>query len=198
MWTRKKGMVDLQEALGGQLIESSWGRGPYLSLSYKNWDIVVDYFVVSTGQSAITYTRLRTVFVQKTDFEFKISKEGLLSKLGKALGAQDIEVGDEDFDAHHIVKSNDELMITRLLNNEIKTHIDFHRSYTFELKKKNQFGLKCVDGEKGLSFLTPHVMKESEDIKHLVDLFQMTLDQLLDLGIISEEEPMSELYKEKQ
>lgn len=198
MWTRKKATAELHEALGGHLVEGKWGSGPFLVIPYKTWEIVFDYFVVSTGKSAITYTRLRTCFKQQQAFEMKLSKEGMFSKIGKALGSQDIEIGDEEFDHAYMVKSNDELLATRLLtNHDIKSRIDFHKSFHLDIIKKNQMGLKCIDGEAGISFLTPHVIKEHDKIKSLFDLFQVILDVMVEQALITEERAETVLIKGK-
>lgn len=199
MWTRKKATEELHDVLGGHLIESTWGKGPFLVIPYKSWTIVFDYFVVSTGKSAITYTRLRTCFKKQQDFELKVSKEGVLSKIGKALGSQDIEIGDETFDHAYIVKSNDELVATRFLSNhEIKSRIDFHKSFHLDIVRKNQMGLKCIDSEAGISFLSAHIIKEEDKIKALFDLFQVMLDVMVEQALITEEKAETVLIKEKK
>lgn len=198
MWTRKKGVETLHEALGGEMIEGSWGSGPYLVIPYKTWNIIFDYFVVSTGKSAITYTRLRVALKNRNDFQLKLSKEGVFAKIGKALGSQDIEIGDESFDHDYVVKSNDELIATRILNHhEIKSRIDFHKSFHLDLIHKNQMGIKCIEGESGLSFMTPQVIKDDQAIKKLFELFQMFLDVLVEAGVTSEEKPETHLIKGK-
>ena len=198
MWTRKKGMESWHEVFGGKFIEGTWGQGPYLELPYKNWHIILDYFVVSTGKSSITYTRVRTVFKNPSAFELKISKEGVFSKIGKKLGGQDLEIGDHEFDEHFVVKSNDDMMATRFLNShEVKSRINFHKGFHLDLIKKNQMGVKCKEGESGLSFLTAHIIKDETEIRNLIELFQHMLDELLNLNVITEDPAITVLYKEK-
>ncbi|MCH4886009.1 hypothetical protein EZV73_00450 [Acidaminobacter sp. JC074] len=196
MWTRKKGIESLHEVIGGQIIEGKWGNGPFIVIPYKSWHIIFDYFVVSTGKSAITYTRLRAAFKNPSQFELKLSKEGVFSKIGKALGGQDIQIGDELFDHDYIVKSNDELMATRLLNHhELKSRIDFHKSFHLDLIHKNQMGIKCLPDESALSFMTAQVIKDEHAIKKLVELFEVYLDVLVELDITGEETPSTHLIK---
>lgn len=198
MWTRKKAMEDWHEIFGGRLVDGKWGQAPQLVIPYKHWQIVFDYFVVSTGQSAITYTRFRTAFKNPKAYELKVSKEGVFSKIGKALGGQDIEIGDDLFDDSYRIKSNDEAITNRLLNTyEIKSRINFTRGFHFDLVHKNQLGLKCDEGESGLTFLAAYTIKEEDDIRNLFDLFENTLDTLLEQNITNEVLPTTELYKEK-
>lgn len=198
MWTRKKAMEEWHETFGGKLIEGTWGQGPYLEIPYNNWHIVMDYFVVSTGKSAVTYTRVRTVFKNQSDFELKVSKEGVFSKIGKALGGQDVEIGDELFDEHYRIKSNDEDKTRRLLNTyEVKSRINFKKGFHLDLVKKNQMGIKCDLGESGLSFLAAYVVKDEVEIRNLYELFENILDTLLEQNVTNEELPTTAMYKEK-
>jgi hypothetical protein len=199
MWTRKKGMEEWHEIFGGKLIEGTWGQGPYLEIQYNNWQIVMDYFVVSTGKSAVTYTRFRVAFKNRSDFQLKLSKEGVFSKIGKALGGQDIEVGDELFDEQFRIKSNDEDKARRLLNTyEVKSRINFRKGFHLDIVNKNQMGLKCESGESGLSFLAAYVIKDEVEIRNLFELFQHVLDTLLEHNITTEDLATSKLYKEKK
>lgn len=199
MWNRKRAINDLHETFGGVLKEGTWGQGPYLVVTHKTWQLVFDYYVVSTGQSAITYTRLRTVFNDLRKFELKLAKEGVFAKINKAFGGQDIEIGDESFDSHYIIKSNDEVVTRRLLNHEeVKSKINFQKSFHLDIIHKNQMGLKCLEGESGISFLAPYVIKDDHEIKSLIALFESILDVLLELGLTNEMSTQTILVKEKK
>lgn len=199
MWTRKRAIELLHEDLGGHCIEGKWGSGPYLVVPYKDWEIIFDYFIVSTGQSAITYTRLRTVFKNQKNFDLKVSKEGFFSKIGKALGGQDIEIGDENFDGAYIVKSSDDLIATRLLSHhDIKSKMNFDKAFHLDIIKKNQMGIKCIEGELGMTYLTAHVIKDHETIKLLIELFQTILDVMVNQELIVEKRAETILIKSRQ
>jgi hypothetical protein len=186
------------DIFGGEYIQGKWGAGPYMVIPYKNWELIFDYYMVSTGQSSVEYTRLRSVYVSKKPYKLKISKEGFFAKIEKAFGGKDIEIGDELFDAMYMIKSNDELMTTRLLNDfDIKSRIDFKKSFSFDIVEKNTMGIKCVEGELGLFFCKVGRIKHEAEILNLIELFQKTLDKLVDLDMAYESKPGSELYKAK-
>lgn len=67
----------------------------------------LDLYVVSTGKSSVTYTRARARFAIGAGPAFSVYEEGVFSAIGKALGAQDLELGDAPFDEQFIVKGSD-------------------------------------------------------------------------------------------
>jgi hypothetical protein len=72
----------------------------------------VDTFSTGTGESQTYYTRWASRFPQPT-CRFKIYREGFFSKVGKALGTQDVILGqNRSFDDHFMVKC-DNAAITR-------------------------------------------------------------------------------------
>lgn len=191
-------MESLSEVVGGTIVKGKMSSGPYLVIPYKEWVIVFDYHLVHTGQTTITYTRVRTVFKQGRDYTLKLSHEGFFSKVGKAFGGQDIEIGDEIFDADHIIKSSDELMTTRLLNTfEIKSRINFKKSFALNIQQKNSMGLKCLQGESGIIFYKTGKIKHEVEVINLIELFQQMLEQLVEMGIAQEGRVSTQLYKEK-
>jgi hypothetical protein len=77
-------------------------------------------YTVSSGQSSTTYTTVRTSIPNPNGLTFSFGKEGLFSKIGKSLGMQDIDTGDEHFDKIFRVKRNDESFIQQALLPEVK------------------------------------------------------------------------------
>ena len=74
--------------------------------------VCLDTFVVNHGKTSTMYTRARARFASGGGPPFAVYPEGLLSTLGKALGAQDVVLGgptpvDDNFDEHLIVKCDD-------------------------------------------------------------------------------------------
>jgi hypothetical protein len=52
-----------------------------------------------------------------------VYKEGVASKIGKALGMQDIKIGDDYFDKEVIIKGSDEYFIRSLLTIDVQDKI---------------------------------------------------------------------------
>lgn len=86
--------------------------------------LVLDYFVVSTGKTSVTYTRVKIdpEHAQRAsklrDLDFNIYREHALSGLGKLLGAQDVQIGDPAYDDAFMIKASGEARIRSLITAE--------------------------------------------------------------------------------
>ncbi len=64
--------------------------------------------IVGSGKNRQVFTRVRARYALGAGPIFQVYREGILQSVGKALGAQDVELGgDEAFDAHFVVKCDD-------------------------------------------------------------------------------------------
>ncbi len=69
-----------------------------------------------SGKSRSTYTVVEMTMSPSLPCDFSICKEGVLSKLGKALSlTKDIQIGDPEFDPKVLVKGSDSEAVQRLL-----------------------------------------------------------------------------------
>lgn len=199
MASRKVLIQEYCNNLNGTYKEGGFGQGPMMIISHNHYEIVFDYHVVNRGNSSATYTRVRSVFKNNKDYTLKVAKQGFIAKIGKAFGGQDIEIGDEIFDEEYVVKSNDELLTTKLLNEfDVKSRLNFRKNFHFDVVHKNMMGIKCVDGESGLYFSMIGKLRHEVEVINLIELFKFTLDKLVDLQIIDESLPGTQLYKEKK
>jgi hypothetical protein len=96
--------------------------------------VLADYYVVSNGKSSTTYTRVRAAAAGAPNLRLSVYKEGFFSSLGKALGTQDIQVGDPLFDDLFMVKSNDEALCRAWLNAGARQALLAAAAYSFALK----------------------------------------------------------------
>lgn len=86
--------------------QGGWWRPHPASMTvpHRHATVFVDTYVVSTGKSSTTYTRARARFPLGFGPCFRVTPEGLLQSLGKALGVRDIELDDVAFDPRFVVK----------------------------------------------------------------------------------------------
>ncbi|HEY9153272.1 MAG TPA: hypothetical protein VIN60_10335 [Anaerolineales bacterium] len=153
--------------IGAEFIEGGLFRSSKVQAQFKNWMIVLDTYSVSSGDSSETYTRIKTSIQDKDGFWFTIFRTGLVAKLDKALGAQDIEIGDAEFDGAFTVRSNNESKVRALFSNlKIRQMIQMQKSITIAIRK-NELRLE-----------TRGVIKDVERLKSLFELFKETLNQL--------------------
>src|SRR4051812_44601771 len=78
---------------------SWWSRTPMqVFAEMEGVEVHVDHYTVSHGKSSTTYTRIHASASTPPGLSLKIYVEGLFSSIGKALGTQDVAVGDREFD----------------------------------------------------------------------------------------------------
>ncbi|MBI5514277.1 MAG: hypothetical protein HY909_10940 [Deltaproteobacteria bacterium] len=82
--------------------------------------VTVDTFVVSTGKSSTTYTRVTAQDLVPQERYARVYREGALGALGDLLGFQDVAVGDEPFDRACVVKADDEAGARELLHKPLR------------------------------------------------------------------------------
>jgi hypothetical protein len=82
--------------------------------NYRGHPLTLDTFTRSSGKSSTTYTRIRLTVNNPSALSLAIYDENVLNKLGKALGMQDIQTGDEELDRRFIIKGQPEPVIANL------------------------------------------------------------------------------------
>jgi len=95
---------------------------------YRNHRISIDYPVRQhthyTGKGTRTdttyYTRIQVSHKGQIDGQIEVYKQGFLSTIGKALGMQDIQVGNREFDKTFIVKGKNEARVKQILDPEVQ------------------------------------------------------------------------------
>jgi hypothetical protein len=111
--------------------------------------------------------------------------------MGKWLGMQDIEIGDEAFDQDFILKSNQESKLQELLgSSKIRELISRQPEIYFAVKgDEGFFRSSFPEGVDELYFQVIGVIKDVERLKLLYELFAETLDQLCRIGSANENPP---------
>lgn len=119
-----------------------WGQYPTLEGEVKGIPFYGYMYTKGSGKSQVTYTAFTLTLNGKnlTGKTLTVYKEGIFSKIGKALGVQDIELGNEDFDKNYIIKSNDEFFAKKILNLRVRQLL--------LRKMPNMAGTLTLDGNK--------------------------------------------------
>jgi hypothetical protein len=181
----------LSREIGADYQQGSLFKAGKVILSHRQWEIILDMYTVSTGNSATTYTRMRVPYVNKEGFRFRIYRKNIFSGLGKLLGMQDIEIGDPYFDEEFIIQGTPEDMVMRLFANmNIRKLIQNHPNIHFQVKDdEGIFSKNFPEGVDELYFQTIGVIKDKQHLKDLFDLFSEVLEELCRLGSAYENEP---------
>ena len=181
--------------VNGNVREGSFwgGNSSQVNAAHGQWLVTLDTYTVSTGKSSITYTRMRSPYVNPDGFRFTIYRRGLFSDVGKWMGMQDVEIGDAQFDEEFIIKGNDEAKLRRLFANArlrglISAQPDIHFCVKDDDDRfwSSQNFPPDVDE---LYFQVTGVIKDVERLKQLFDLFAETLDELCRMGSAYEKNP---------
>jgi hypothetical protein len=83
--------------------------------TYRGHALTLDTFTRRSGKSSTTYTRIRLAVNNPSALSLAIYDENVLNKLGKALGMQDIQTGDDELDRRFTFKGQPEPVIASLL-----------------------------------------------------------------------------------
>jgi hypothetical protein len=88
---------------------------PRISGIHNGCSVLVTTFSKSSGKHQTTYTRYRVSYPKSLDMGLRLTRQGMLSGIGKLLGAQDIEVGEQGFDDAVVVKGRDPERVVQFL-----------------------------------------------------------------------------------
>jgi hypothetical protein len=106
--------------LGGvHQLQTKWWRGDeHITATVHGVPVKLDVYVVSTGKTTHVYTRVAGAFLHGPGPKLKVQKKGFLQAIGKALGMQDVPLGDPLFDETFIVKADNIAVARRLWSPE--------------------------------------------------------------------------------
>lgn len=125
---------------------------------------------VSGRYSTTTYVEVK--LDQHVDKKMVIYKEKYISKIGKILGMQDIELGYPDFDQEIIVKGSDEKFVKKVLTNEIQ--------YTL-LKQIKELKLNIIFRNGYLGIYFKDYFRNEEDCDDVFNLCIKLVDNITNI-----------------
>lgn len=152
---------------------------------HHNWDIVLDQYTVSTGNSSQTYTRLRSLVNARADFRFGLYRENFIVRVGKLLGLRDVTTGNPLLDRDYLVRTNDEDRIRRLvIGSHLPELLAQQPGGKLELVRFRGSWRNRPENVSELRWLSTGVLRDPRRIELLVALFRETLDRLAAIGAI--------------
>ena len=185
----------LCDETGADFVQGGFWKGDKVQATHEEWIITLDTFVVSTGKTTVVFTRLRAPYINPDHFRFSVHQRGLFSEIAEWFGAQDVEVGHEDFDRDFVIRGTDGGKLVALFDNpKLRELIAIHPQIHFTVKdNEGVLGLPFPEDTDELYFHVVGVIKDVERLKALFELFAETLDQLCRIGSAYEEAPPLEL-----
>jgi hypothetical protein len=180
-------------AVGGSFIDGGFWQSGRVDATHGQWTVTLDTYTVSTGKSAVVYTRMRAPYVNPDGFRFNIYRRAVFSNLGKWLGMQDVTVGYPQFDDDFIIKGNDDTKLRRLFASaKIRDLISAQPDINFSVRddEHNFWGGRNFPPDVDeLYFQVTGVIKNVDRLKLLYDLFSEMLDELCRMGSAYEKNP---------
>jgi hypothetical protein len=128
---RNKYFEDLAKTLGLRYIPpiNSWWQETFPSIEGHFIERKIGISMVGRGsyRNPHYYTCL-SVACENGHYTFGISREVMFNKIGKLLGGQDIEIGDEAFDKTFLIKGSDVFFIKKVLDDNGKKILNNHQA----------------------------------------------------------------------
>lgn len=188
---------EFANAVGGRLTSEDGGRRIFKGVKRKvvapvgRWSLTRDTFErwspraggfsytrhgAGEYHSSTTHTLMEAQYQSGRRFRFSVYCAGFFGRLGRGLGAQDIEIGDAEFDRDFIVKGDDAEQVQRLLASaQLREAVRRALSKGHvEIKEPGQ-----------LYFQQESTIKDAEHLIDLHELFEETLNKLQEIGSAS-------------
>jgi len=127
----------------------------------------VKLHTVNGRYSVTTYITL--IFDREINLKMNIHKTMPISKLGKALGLKDIELGDQDFDEKIVVKGNDEGKIRQILSFDIRQKL---------LSSILKFNLSFNLSNSKISVIFYDYLRSEEDFDEVMSLIEILKNKI--------------------
>ncbi|MEZ0227489.1 MAG: DUF3137 domain-containing protein [Planctomycetota bacterium] len=180
---------------GASYVEGGFWRGDKVQAQVGSWTVTLDTFTESHDHGdhhhSKSFTRLRAPFVNPQGFHFTIYRASVFSPLGSLFGMQDIEIGDDGFDADFVIKGSDEDVAKNLLaSDRIRDLLASDPAPHLTVKPdEGWFGVTFPEGVDELYFQTPGVVKDVLRLEQMFELFAETLHRLCILGAAYKGDP---------
>jgi hypothetical protein len=158
--------------------------GDRVEFSYKSIPITFDHcsnYTVSGPRSMqANYLRGIASFVAAQPFHLLITEQGILEKVSKLFGSQDIRVGDPLFDGAFMIRSNDEAMTQMILSDPVLiAQLQELKPARLEITDGDGlFGEKPEAGKTMLYVVVEGVVQHADSLVKFYELFARVLDAL--------------------
>lgn len=170
----------LAAELGSSFEPGGFLRTTAVRARLGGYDLVLDTYTVSSGNSSQVYTRLRAPFVNPSRFHFRIHRASIFTGLAKALGKQDLEIGVADFDRDFVIQGSDEGRVRALLADPgLRALLNAQpRVMVHIVDNEGLFGQSYGESVDILEFVESGIVKDVGRLRALFSLFAALLGAL--------------------
>ena len=186
---RREAFQTAASDLDATFVEGKRSSGDQVHLEHGPWKVILDTYVVSTGQVTITYTRARALYVAKDDFTLRVTRKNFFTRIAELVGFYGLLVGDRELERKYKIKtSNDHRGRSFMLDGRLRELIMAQPSLQLDIRRLS-WGKrrKKGDGVRSVTVQTTGVIKEPDRLANYVLLVAAALDQLVRIGTAHDE-----------
>lgn len=187
--SRREAWQAVADRVDGEFVAGKRSSGDQVHVDHGPWSVRLDTYTVSTGQTSVTYTRVRSFYVARDDFTLRISRRHVGTWLAGLFGAYPATVGDADMDEKYIVKSSNEARTRSfLMDTRLRELVKVQPSLRLEVRRLSRGQRKEMgEGVRAVAVQTTGVVKDPERLENYIRLVAQALDQLVRVGAAAEE-----------
>jgi hypothetical protein len=166
-YRRKKNMELLEQISlrrGGTIKKGLLFNYPTLTFSYGSHEVSVHS--TPGSKNSPPKTRISCLLNSGRDFKMSVYKESIVLKSFKFFGAQDIEVGNDEFDREFMVKGDDDSSVKALLTPQIQQRL-------LTLTRR---GMNLSLNQRELQLAVNYIPSSEMDYDPILDAFTAVLD----------------------
>ena len=181
---RREAFQAAASELDAMFVAGKRSSGDQVHLQHGPWKVILDTYVVSTGQVIITYTRARALYVARDDFTLRISRKNVFTPVAQLFGFHGLLVGDEELERKYKIKSsNDPRGRSLMTDRRLRELIMVQPSLKLDIRRRSWTERrKAGEGIRTVTVQTTGVIKEPDRLANYVRLVATTLDQLARIG----------------
>ena len=138
--------------LNATFVQGKRSSGDQIHLEHGPWKVVLDTYVVSNGQTTVTYTRAQALYVARDNFILRVTRRNIFTRIAELfedLGFYGLLVGDQELVRKYKIKSSNDprgrsFMMDRRLHELISLYDGLNR---------RRSGLSTTSGSAGAAAL---------------------------------------------
>ncbi len=177
------------DRVDGEFVAGKRSSNDQVHMDHGPWSVRLDTYTVHTGQTSITYTRVRSFYVARTHFTLQISRRNVGTWLAGLFGAYPLVIGDAEMDKKYVVKGSSEPRVRSfLMDTRLRELIKVQPSLRLEVRRLSRGQRKEMgEGVRAVALQTTGVVKDPERLENYMLLVAQALDQLVRIGAAAEE-----------
>lgn len=166
-------------------ISFNGNKGHRIEFEYKCWKIIFDHYTIKVLDSSITYTIVRSKFINNHNFKFKLITKNNLNSIGQDLNLEKFTSENNHLNEKYIITTNNGNIMNEILNEDNIINI-IDSQYNIYLEIRNYDKTCDMNSDQNISeiyFRKSGIIKDFQQLKDLYTLYCNLLDKLVDINI---------------